>query len=140
MATPKIPRFESKSDHVEESWKDQLSDIDTKKLLTEINSRGGVIAAYAEAALLFIEKSEDYNGASKDDGNVSTKPDEYFPFGLVSYAHMLHLKAQRIVNLTKASMKPKDHEVHTDVIRRSVLDLINYSAFAAEWLLRNKKV
>jgi hypothetical protein len=72
-----------------------------------------------EAAALCATKSQDYNA---EVGRRS-----YFPFGAVSYSHMIHTKSQRLINLVKSGNVP-NHES----MRDTLLDLINYATFMAE--------
>ena len=74
--------------------------------------------AYLEAAK--IRQSKDY-GSIKD----------YFPYGGMSYAQMIHVKSMRIVHLAeqaRMNIEP-NHESITD----SLLDLINYARYYWEW-------
>lgn len=95
------------------------------ELLEELRLRGGTYTALADAALLYERKSQDYNaGVSRD---------TFFPFGLKSYTQMLHTKTQRLVSLCHAQGAP-----NFESARDTVLDLINYASFCADWLERTK--
>jgi hypothetical protein len=74
-------------------------------------------------------KGEDYN-------NVPGGRDAYFPFGHLSYGHMLNTKALRIQSLLNAMMAGK--QPNFEGLLDSVEDLVNYGAFYGEWLLKNK--
>jgi hypothetical protein len=73
--------------------------------------------AFIQAARLRQSK-RDYGGIK-----------EYFPFGDKSYVQMLHVKTQRLVNLTKTGGIP-NHES----IKDSVVDLMNYASYYWEFL------
>jgi hypothetical protein len=95
----------------------------------ELLRRGGLDAAYAEGALLAAEKSKDYNG--------DRSRDEYFPFGALSYAQMLHVKTLRVVSLARKQLAGG---VPTfEGIADSILDLMNYAAFGVERMRREEK-
>lgn len=101
-----------------------LEAVSTKELLQEIERRGGHPAALAEAALLSIRKGEDYsNGKDVDPANIDRS--NYFPFGTLSYAQMIHVKAQRFITLAP---KPAGEQVY-EGLRDTALDLINYAGF-----------
>ena len=78
---------------------------------------------FIDAVELCIKKSQDYNNGQ--DKPASRR--EYFPFGLLSYAQMLHTKTQRLNSLAQQTKAP-NHES----IRDTLIDLINYAGFAAE--------
>lgn len=101
-----------------------LETAPTKELLLEIERRGGHPAALAKAALLSIKKSEDYsNGKGADPAKIDRS--NYFPFGAISYAQMIHVKSQRFVTLAP---KPEGSAVY-EGLRDTALDLINYAGF-----------
>lgn len=78
---------------------------------------------FKEVTRIAIKKSQDYNnGADKPQSRAN-----YFPFGLLSYAQMLHTKTQRLNSLALQSKKP-----NSESIRDTLLDLINYASFAVE--------
>lgn len=104
-----------------------LSNINTVDLLQELTRRGGHLEALAEAGLLCVKKAEDYNA-----GMVSR--DSYFPFGLQSYAQMIHTKSQRLISLCG-----KTTTENFESARDTCLDLVNYAGFCADWLKRTKK-
>jgi len=56
----------------------------------------------------------------------------YFPFGHTSFLQMLHMKIERLKNLNPDTFKG---EVNNESVLDSVLDLVNYSNFYAEWLM-----
>lgn len=78
---------------------------------------------FIDAVELCIKKSQDYNNGQDKPASRS----EYFPFGLLSYAQMLHTKTQRLNSLAQQTKAP-NHES----IRDTLIDLINYAGFAAE--------
>ena len=78
---------------------------------------------FKEVTEIAIKKSQDYN-------NGQDKPESraiYFPFGLLSYAQMIHTKSQRLNSLAKQTKTPNNES-----IRDTLLDLINYACFAVE--------
>lgn len=104
--------------------------ISTKELLVlqkqMANSGDPIMAIFAKAWLVQHLKSQDYNQHSRD---------AYWPFGLVSFVQMLHVKVQRLISLATAKVDRPNFESATD----TGLDLINYAAFMVEWLERNKR-
>lgn len=84
-----------------------------------------------EAAKLRARKSQDYRGA---DTGVTLK--DYFPFGILSHAQMIWIKALRIRSVAKqvydAKILGNEHETNFESLRDSVVDLHNYVNFAAE--------
>lgn len=102
-----------------------MEKVSTIALLEELYRRGGHPGALAEAALLCIKKSEDYNNGFVDPHNIDRS--HYFPFGTVSYAHMIHTKALRFVSLTRNELNGKDPNF--EGLRDTALDIINYAGF-----------
>lgn len=103
-----------------------LANSSAEVLWRELERRGGLDAAYAAGALLAAEKSKDYNG--------DRSRDEYFPFGALSYAQMLHVKTLRVVSIARkqaAGGKPT-----FEGLADSMLDLMNYAAFGVERMRR----
>lgn len=100
--------------------------IDTTDLLEELALRGGHPAALAKAALLCIEKSQDYNHGQPLDPCAIDRS-AYFPFGTVSYAQMLHTKSDRFVSLTKKVLE--GGQPNFEGLRDTALDIINYAGF-----------
>jgi hypothetical protein len=72
-----------------------------------------------DALAVSRKKSADYNGIV---GRAS-----YFPFGMVSYAQMIHIKSTRLVNLVASEAAP-----NFESVRDTCIDLINYACFLAE--------
>lgn len=108
-----------------------MASATVKDLLLELEERGGSFAVIAEASLLVLKKSEDYNKDSLDaDGTDSSKRDVYFPFGTLSYVQMIHVKAQRMVSLSENLLAGK--KVNFEGIDDSALDMINYCSFLVE--------
>ena len=99
--------------------------LDTEVMLLEIQDRGGHPGALAEAALLCIRKSSDYNGVNPDPHKVDRS--NYFPFGIMSYGHMIHTKSQRFISLCEARISGRP--VNFEGLRDTALDLINYAGF-----------
>ena len=113
-----------------------LQSISTVDLLRELSRRGGTVAQVAEAQLLVVRKSEDYNqqgGAAQD--AINADRDAYFPFGLASHVQMIHVKAQRLVSL--ALRDARGEGCNFEGVRDTSLDIINYGSFLAEWMLRD---
>lgn len=88
-------------------------------------SEDSLLRVFADAYDLCSRRGSDYGGRLK-----------YFPFGFLSYAQMIHIKSTRIITLAESGMLPLGEPVLD-----SVLDLINYTAFLAEWIydLPNKE-
>lgn len=104
-----------------------LSGIPSIDLLKELQRRGGHPGAVAEAVILVIKKSADYNQGMGHEDIHKTDRSAYFPFGAVSYAQMLHTKAQRFNSLVKKEMKGE--ESNFEGLRDTALDIINYAGF-----------
>lgn len=108
----------------------QLVECSTVELLEELQSRGGHPGALAEAALLCIRKSQDYNqGVAEDMDPHTIDRSSYFPFGTMSYAQMLHTKSQRFNSL--ASKEMRGQSANFESLRDTALDIINYAGFFA---------
>jgi NTP pyrophosphatase (non-canonical NTP hydrolase) len=84
-----------------------------------------------EAAKLLAKKSADYQGKGS-----GINLQDYFPFGMLSHAQMIWVKALRINSLSKqiydAQILGKDHVAQNESLRDSLIDLHNYVDFAAE--------
>lgn len=84
-----------------------------------------------EAAKLRARKSQDYRGAGT---SITLK--DYFPFGILSHAQMIWIKALHIRSVAKqvydAKILGNEHETNFESLRDSVVDLHNYVNFAAE--------
>lgn len=104
-----------------------LKKVPSEDLLKELMRRGGHPGALAEAALLCIKKSQDYNRAQADFDPHNVDRSAYFPFGTVSYAQMLHTKALRFNSLTLAEVSGE--KVNFEGLRDTALDIINYAGF-----------
>jgi hypothetical protein len=102
-----------------------VAEASTEDLLIELQERGGHPGALATAALLCIKKSEDYNKPSSNPHNVDRRI--YFPFGTVSYAQMIHTKAQRFNSLTLKELSGQDPNF--EGLKDTALDIINYAGF-----------
>lgn len=101
-----------------------LSAFSSENLLSELHRRGGHPGALAEAALLCVKKSADYNHGMGTEDPHKVDRSSYFPFGAVSYAQMLHTKSQRFNSLVK-----KGGEANFEGLRDTALDIINYAGF-----------
>lgn len=73
---------------------------------------------FDEAKALLLERGQQYGGNQVND---------YMPFGVLSYVQMVHVKAARLVSITKLD-KPKQE------LKDSALDIINYAAFLLAYL------
>lgn len=104
-----------------------LEAASSEALLQELARRGGHPGAIAEAALLCIRKSQDYNqgGATMDPHKIDRSG--YFPFGAVSYAQMLHTKSQRFNSLVLKQLS--GGAANFEGLRDTALDIINYAGF-----------
>ncbi len=101
-------------------------------LLDALELKGSFYAAYAQAARLAMRKGADYNKLEESGANAQgAERDAYFPFGALSFAQMVHVKAQRFVALA-----PKTGDPQFEGLRDTALDLINYCAFFIDWLER----
>jgi len=105
----------------------QLAECSTVELLEELQSRGGHPGALAEAALLCVRKSQDYNQSAKDMDPHLIDRSPYFPFGAVSYAQMLHTKSRRFNSLVLKEMRGQG--ANFEGLRDTALDIINYAGF-----------
>lgn len=114
-----------------------LDDATTVQLLLAMKRRGGTFAAVADAQMLVMRKSEDYNRDALADGAAAAKRDVYFPFGTVSYAQMIHTKAQRFVSIARAV--DDGGRPNFEGLLDTALDVINYAAFYVEWATRTAK-
>lgn len=113
------------------SDKADLSDLENKSteaMLEMIRRRGGHPGALAEAALLSIRKSADYDKSAKNFGDPhKVDRSAYFPFGPVSYAQMLHVKSQRFNSLVNKILDGE--EPNFEGLLDTALDIINYAGF-----------
>ena len=101
-----------------------LSHISTKELVEELSKRAGPVKHLAEAAKIQLKKSEDYN-----QGQNSVR--SYFPFGLISYAQMIHTKSQRLNSL---AVSDRQNNPNFESVKDTSLDMINYCSFLADYL------
>ena len=79
-----------------------------------------------EAKQLKLRKSQDYQGSQFTE-------EDYFPFGHLSYIHMMHTKMLRIRSV--AEQDSTNFESLTD----SLIDMINYAAMYAAWVENNNE-
>lgn len=91
--------------------------IDELKLFAKMSP------VFKEVTEIAIKKSQDYNNGN----GQPTSRANYFPFGLLSYAQMLHTKSQRLNSLAQQDKAPNNESV-----RDTLLDMINYATFAVE--------
>lgn len=97
----------------------------TQVILTEeeIELFSKMSPVFKEVTKIAIKKSEDYNNGQ----GQPTSRAQYFPFGLLSYAQMLHTKSQRLNSVAQQTKAPNNES-----IRDTLLDMINYATFAVE--------
>lgn len=102
-----------------------LGSVSSRELLEELSRRGGQPGVLADAALLALRKGADYHN-----GRQPTAADRaaYFPFGVLSYAQMIHMKAMRFVSVAQASNSAANFESLAD----TATDIINYASFFLE--------
>lgn len=101
-------------------------DIDGEQLICSIEELKlfkKMSPIFKEVTKIAIKKSEDYNNGN---GQPASRA-QYFPFGLLSYAQMLHTKTQRLNSLAQQDKKPNNES-----IRDTLLDIINYATFTVE--------
>jgi hypothetical protein len=79
-----------------------------------------------EAIELKERKSKDYQGSQFTE-------EDYFPFGNLSFIHMLHTKMLRI-----RSVAEQDGKQNFESLSDSLIDLINYAAMMAAYVENNK--
>lgn len=104
-----------------------LAGISSIDLLEELRRRGGQPGVVADALMLCIEKSMDYNSEQADLDPHNIDRESYFPFGAVSYAQMLHTKAMRFVSITHKLAA--GGEPNFEGLRDTAKDIINYAGF-----------
>lgn len=120
---------------------DALATVPIEELLKALQQRGGTFKAVADAQLLVLKKSADYNqaGMMGQDAEAAAQAqadrDVYFPFAGVSYAQMIHVKAQRLNSLVLKSMRGAGGSNY-EGIRDTLLDVINYASF---WIERQDR-
>lgn len=119
---------------------DALATVPIEELLKALQQRGGTFKAVADAQLLVLKKSADYNqsGMKGQDAEAAARADRdvYFPFAAVSYAQMIHVKAQRLNSLVMKIMR--GGTANFEGIRDTLLDIINYASFWIERLEREE--
>lgn len=103
--------------YLEESGQQRILTIDELKLFAKMSP------VFKEVTEIAIKKSQDYNNGN----GQPTSRANYFPFGLLSYAQMLHTKSQRLNSLAQQDKAPNNESV-----RDTLLDMINYATFAVE--------
>lgn len=111
-----------------------LKTLPLPMLFDALIARAGYYAQYAHAAALTLRKGQDYNRIAADGEDASGKErDAYFPFGALSYAQMIHVKASRVRSLSLVQ-----GQAQFEGLRDTILDLMNYCAFFADWLQRQE--
>ncbi len=74
---------------------------------------------------VLANKAEDYNGGI-------VKREDYFPFGVLSYAQMIHTKSLRIISVAEQSLQSK--VPNNESLADSLIDIINYAIFMKLYL------
>ena len=102
-----------------------IEDDGVQKIWTidELNLLAKMSPVFKEVTEIAIKKSQDYNNGNGQPASRAA----YFPFGLLSYAQMLHTKSQRLNSLAQQDKAPNNESV-----RDTLLDMINYASFAVE--------
>lgn len=103
--------------YIDDDGKQLICTVEDLKLFEKMSP------VFKEVTKIAIKKSEDYNNGN----GQPTSRARYFPFGLLSYAQMLHTKSQRLNSLAQQDKAPNNES-----IRDTLLDMINYAAFAVE--------
>lgn len=103
--------------YIDDDGKQLICTVEDLKLFEKMSP------VFKEVTKIAIKKSEDYNSGN---GQPASRA-QYFPFGLLSYAQMLHTKSQRLNSLAQQDKTPNNES-----IRDTLLDMINYAAFAVE--------
>ena len=75
-------------------------------------------SSFSKARRIRLSKQQDYQRSS-----ISTE--DYFPFGLLSYVQMIHIKSTRLRSLASS-----DSEIANESIEDTLLDMLNYVDFA----------
>lgn len=104
-----------------------LTTVDSVELLQELSRRGGHPGAVADAVLLCLQKSADYNQGMGFDNMHTVNREVYFPFKEVSYAQMLHTKAQRFNSIVLKTFN--GGAPNFEGLRDTAFDMINYAGF-----------
>lgn len=101
-----------------------LADLaDLRRLRDQEAQREALSPVWLRLQQLREAKGKDYN-------DVPGGRDAYFPFGHLSYAHMIHTKELRLQSLLKAMQTGRP--VNFEGILDTVEDLINYATYYAE--------
>lgn len=101
-----------------------LADLaDLRRLRDQEAQREAISPVWLRLQALREAKGKDYN-------DVPGGRDAYFPFGHLSYAHMIHTKELRLQSLLKAMQIGR--RVNFEGILDTVEDLINYATYYAE--------
>lgn len=80
---------------------------------------------------LKLQKSKDYQGSQFTE-------EDYFPFGHLSFIHMLHTKLLRIRSV--AEQVGQGDKPNFESLSDSLIDMINYSAMYAAWVENQEEV
>ena len=80
-----------------------------------------------EAAELKEMKSKDYQGGKWTE-------EDYFPFGGISYVHMIHTKYLRMRNIAEG-----DQDTNFEALEDTLIDMAVYSAMFAAYIINKKE-
>lgn len=80
-----------------------------------------------EAAELKERKSQDYQGGKWTE-------EDYFPFGAISYVHMIHTKYLRMRNIVEG-----DQDTNFEALEDTLIDMSVYCAMFAAYLINKKE-
>ena len=80
---------------------------------------------------LKLQKSKDYQGSQFTE-------EDYFPFGHLSFIHMLHTKLLRIRSV--AEQVGQGDKPNFESLSDSLIDMINYAAMYAAWVENQEEV
>ena len=80
-----------------------------------------------EAAELKEMKSKDYQGGKWTE-------EDYFPFGGVSYVHMIHTKYLRMRNIVEG-----DQDTNFEALEDTLIDMAVYSAMFAAYIINKRE-
>ena len=87
------------------------------------------ITVLQEAAKLKEQKSKDYQGSKWTE-------EDYFPFGSLSYVHMIHTKYLRMRSLVE---RDNDAEVNFEALEDTLTDMAVYCAMFAAFVINSKE-
>lgn len=80
--------------------------------IDELNLFAKMSPVFKEVTEIAIKKSQDYNNGNGQPASRAA----YFPFGLLSYAQMLHTKSQRLNSLAQQDKAPNNESVRDTLL------------------------